>query len=232
MPTLAAIRRNKSVPVVAIIENDDTERYLLAEQLRSWGYQPESFDDGNYQDVGSLIHEIKGRGTDFVLCDNHLQQSGYAGFYGMEVVAALNGMGIPGVLITQHQDTDDLRLKEWRPKLPVVLDKDEIDRDNVETAFHRCAAEVKDASPAGDRRPYRVLVDVEGIVNEEVIAFVDAWNPHVSVSFPRQLINHLGEIGEETFLFAKVNIGAVHRRDLFFSDFELAPKLTPDDDFS
>lgn len=217
-----------SIPIVAIIEDDETERYLLSQQMRDWGYQPETFE-GVYKDVSTLLYEITARKSDFVICDNHLQQAGYAGFFGTDAVVALYKAKIPSILVTQHQDSDDSRLKKWRPWLPVILDKDDIDQEKVALAFDKCIAEVKNAKPAADRCPYRVLVDIDAVRDNEIIAFVDAWNPHTSVSFPRHLIAHLGHISEGTFLLAEVNIGTIHRRELFFNNFKLAPKPDPND---
>lgn len=218
-----------SASKVAIIEDDETERYILSERLRGWGYQPEIFE-GGYKDVASLLIEVTERKSDFVICDNHLQQAGYAQFFGTEAVVAFLKAGIPSILVTQHQDSDDSRLKQWRPSLPVILDKDEIDQEQVAHAFKKCIAEVKYSNPAEDRRPYRVLVDIDSVEENEVIAFVDAWNPHSSVSFPYELIANLGvPIKEGTFLLAEVNIGATQRRDLFFKNFELAPELDSND---
>lgn len=228
MQGLHSVWKKTSIPIVAIIEDDETERYLLSQQMRDWGYQPEIFE-GTYKDVSTLLHEVAARKSDFVICDNHLQQAGYAGFFGSEAVVELYKAGIPSILVTQHQDTDDLRLKKWRPWLPAILDKDDIDQEKVALAFVKCISEVKNSEPAADRRPYRVLVDVDAVRDNEIIAFVDAWNPHTSVSFPRQLIAHLGHISEGTFLLAEVNIGATHRRELFFDKLELAPKPDSND---
>lgn len=211
-------------PVIAIVDDDETERILLAEDLHAWGCQPELLN-GSYTDVAALIREIKERHSDFVICDNHLQQAGYARFFGAEAVAMLIQSGIPSVLVTQHQDTDITRLKKWRPQLPVILDKSNIDKKNVELAFDKCIAEV-DGRTALDRHPYRVLVEVDAVRDNEVIVFVDSWNPRESVSFPRELLARLdlSLIKEGTLLLAEVNIGATNRRDLFFKNFELAPE--------
>ncbi|HDH50601.1 MAG TPA: hypothetical protein ENH04_04260 [Nitrospirae bacterium] len=218
-------------PVIAVIDDDETERFLLSDDLRKWGYQSESFK-GNYTDVKSLISEVRAKQSDFVICDNHLQQAGYARFFGAEAVVALIQSGIPSILVTQHQDSDVTRLKKWRPQLPVILDKSNIDKRNVELAFDKCSAEVK-GIVAPDRRPYRVLMEVDGLYETEVIAFVDAWRPRESVSFPLNLLGSLaGSIGEGTLLLAEVNIGATNRRELFFTKFELAPEPDPDDGLS
>lgn len=144
-------------------------------------------------------------------------------------LVALYKAGIPSILVTQHQDTDDLRLKRWRPWLPAILDKNDIDQEKVSLAFEKCIAEVKNAEPTEDRRAHRVLIDIDAVMDNEIVAFVDAWNPHVSVNFPRKLVAHLGQISEGTFLLAEVNIGASHRRDLFFTNFQLAPMPDPND---
>lgn len=217
-------------PVIAVVDDDETERILLSEELSAWGYKPELFN-GSYADVASLIREVKDRHSDFVICDNHLQQAGYARFYGAEAVVKLIQSGIPSILVTQHQDSDVMRLKKWRSQLPIILDKsDTSDQRNVELAFNKCIAEVK-GMVAQDRRPHRVLVEVDTVRDNEIIVFVDAWNSRESVSFPRELLTHLdlSIIMEGTLLLAEVNIGATSRRDLFFKNFELAPEPDPDD---
>lgn len=216
-------------PVVAVVDDDETERFLLSDDLRNWGYQVESFK-GSYANVPALIREIKAKRSDFVICDNHLQQAGYAGFFGAEAVVDLNQSGIPSILVTQHQDTDATRLKKWRAKLPVILDKNNINQRIVELAFEKCIAEVN-GTIAPDRLPVRVLVEVDAIFDNEVIVFVDSWALRESISFPLNLLDHLDKnvITVGTLLLADVNIGATNRRDLFFSNFELAPEPDSDD---
>lgn len=217
-----------SPPIIAIVDDDETERILLAEDLRAWGCQPELLN-GSYTDVASLIREIKDRRSDFVICDNHLQQAGYARFYGAEAVVELIQFGIPTILVTQHQDSDVTRLKKWRSQLPIILDKSDINQRKVELAFNKCIAEVN-GMVAPDRCPYRVLVEVDAVYDNEVIVFVDAWNPRESVNFPLNLLAPLSiPIREGILLLAEVNIGATNRRDLFFKNFELAPEPDPND---
>lgn len=216
-------------PIIAVVDDDETERFLLSDELRKWGYQVELFK-GRYADVPALISEIKEKRSDFVICDNHLQQAGYAGFFGAEAVVDLNQLGIPSILVTQHQDTDATRLKKWRAKLPVILDKNNINQRNVEQAFEKCRAEVN-GTIAPDRLPVRVLVEVDAIYDKEVVAFVDSWALRESISFPLNLIDHLSRniAKAGTLLLADVNIGATDRRDLYFLNFELAPEPDPDD---
>lgn len=215
-------------PVIAVVDDDAEDRSILAEELHGWGYQSVTLD-GSYSNVASLVQEITSKQSNFVICDNHLKHAGYARFSGIEAVSELHKLHIPSILITQYQDTDDMLLKLSRIDLPVVLDKGDLDQEQVGQALEKCHAEL-DGNPASDRRPHRVLVTVDSHNSSRVVVFVDAWNPHEAVAFPTELLGCLSaHLSEGLQLLAEINIGATHSRELFFTNFELAPELNPHD---
>jgi len=218
-----------SPAVVAIIDDDQMERETWTNFLKDWGYTPVSMA-GNYQNVDSLVDQLIARHPDFIFCDNHLKKGGYADFNGPQLAATLNSLKMPSLVVTQYQDDDTIELRKWRASIPVILDKDEIDEITLSQAFNKCSAEVVEGEVTDDRRSHRVLLKIDSIEKDRIIAFVDAWNPHKSVSFLSNQLNHyISDVSEGDYFFAEVNIGAAEWRDLFFKNFERAPEPSSDD---
>jgi hypothetical protein len=84
--------------------------------------------------------------------------------------------------------------------------------------------------PSSAKRLYTSVIRVENIRNEGGNDYVDAvitnWNPHQIVSIPISLVpaNLQQELGQDTHLLAKVNVGASSAEELIFEDITLAPE--------
>jgi len=84
--------------------------------------------------------------------------------------------------------------------------------------------------PSLAKRLYTSIIRVENIRHEGGNDYVDAvitnWNPHQIVSIPISLVpaNLQQELGQDTHLLAKVNVGANSAEELIFEDITLAPE--------
>jgi hypothetical protein len=213
----------------AIIDDDETARYILSEKIGRWGHEPAPLG-GKFSDVDELVDEVLGLNPAFVLCDNRLQPTGYANFFGADAVVRLNSKGYPSVLVTSHQDDDLKLLRRWRPQLPVVLDKDDLDEGHVGVAYDKSYAEVVLGNVLPERRPHRTHILIDCVEGGDVIAFVPAWNSDKSVRFELKLMGDLGAgIKAGSMMIAEVNIGAASSREIFLQKFEAAPDPNPED---
>jgi hypothetical protein len=179
--------------VVAIIDDDADWRSSMSLDLDDYGYVAYEIDAlprECYENLQEFAQHVAAK-CDYAICDNHLQHRGYATFFGAAVVADLYDLQCPAVLVTQYQSTDDLVLKEWRQKLPAVLNKDEIDKSTLHEALSKCEAEICGQTPE-ERKPRRVLVNIDEVRGEgagvKVVAFVPSWNPKRAVEFPLKIV--------------------------------------------
>ncbi len=84
--------------------------------------------------------------------------------------------------------------------------------------------------PSPAKRLYTSIIRVENIRHEGGNGYVDVviinWNPHQIVSIPISLVpaNLQQELGQDTHLLAKVNVGASNAEELIFEDITLAPE--------
>lgn len=219
---------------IAIVDDDQGLAETTGWEVEEAGYQPFFLFEGCFTDVNELVSIIV-KNTQGAVCDHRLSNSGFANFYGAELVAALYERKLPSLLITQYTEMDtSLSIRRWRRKIPVLLSRDEADASNISKGIEDCRLELHGDIPS-TRRPHRTIVRITNIdkeSNERVVdAFVPGWNPHKAVRFPASLIPE--EIRDYALkpgvrLFAHVNIGADKSDDLYFDKFELAPE--PDDD--
>jgi len=215
---------------IVIIDDDKDFAKTAAWEVEDAGYEPVLIVEGSFTEVDDLVSRIP-QDTYGVLCDHRLGRSGLATFYGSDLVAALYDRKIPALLDTQFYEMDsDVSIRKHRHKIPVLLNKDNVDASTIEAGMKICLLEFDGATPS-DRTPYRNLirlVDLSEESNEKVVdVIIPSWNPRRAVRLPSSLIrewilNFEPEIG--TRLIANVNSGAENPEDLYFTDFEIAPK--------
>ena len=178
---------------------------------------------------------------DAVVCDHRLREGGLADFYGSQLVASLYDLKKPAILITQYLYDTHTTIGAFRRKIPVLLTRDELTPMSLKRGIDQCSDELE-GRISRDRRPHRTIIRIERIDKEsgqEVVeAFIAGWKSKQAVRFPASLIpedlledvrSSLKDVQSSTRLFAKVNVGATRPEDLFFNDFEMAPKLDEDD---
>ncbi|MGB0683781.1 MAG: hypothetical protein ACPGOV_13795 [Magnetovibrionaceae bacterium] len=215
--------------VIAIIDDDRATRIRLARKVKRWGFESLPIE-GSFETVPDLIEKVKSYNPRLVLCDNRLQDTGFASFFGAEAVSEFYKLGDPSILITQYQADDESFLRTWRENLPSVLDKDKLELEVVKRAFEKSAAEVIFRQQVPERRLFRTFVRVLEVGENHVTFSIPDWNPDAQVRVPKDVLGQLkNSVTRGSFLIAKVNLGAKESADIFFKDFELAPELNPED---
>ncbi|NJM66743.1 MAG: hypothetical protein HC851_14315 [Acaryochloris sp. RU_4_1] len=230
--------RTNSNNKIVIIDDDKDLAETASWAVEEAGYEPVLIVEGFFKAIDDLVSEIP-EDVYGVLCDHRLGKSSPASFYGSDLVAALYDRKIPALLETQFYDMDsDVSIRRYRHKIPVLLDRDNVDASTIESGMQTCLLELN-GTVSSDRKPYRNivrLVDISQESGEEVIdAIIPGWNPHKAVRLPSSLIHEWildfqPMIG--TRLIANVNSGAENPEDLYFTDFEIAPELEEIDGIS
>jgi CheY-like chemotaxis protein len=215
---------------IAIIDDEKDLAEVTSWEVEEAGYEPCLFIHGNLKNVNELASRIR-ESTECAVCDHRLSNSGFANFYGAELVATLYDWKFPSVLITQYTEMDtSLSIRKWRHKIPVLLSRDQADASNIAKGIEDCRSELK-GDISSIRKPYRTIVRIANIDKESIEAFVPGWNPHKAVCFPTSLVpeNIRDVLKPNIRLFAHVNIGAEKSDDLYFKKFELAPEPDEND---
>lgn len=223
---------------IVIIDDEKDFAETAAWEVEDAGYEPILIVEGSFKEINDLVLQIP-RDTYGVLCDHRLVKSGLANFYGSDLVAALYDQKIPALLGTQFYDMDsDVSIRKRRHKIPVLLNKDDVDSSSIKAGMQICLLEF-DGNVASDRKPYRNIVRLVAISQEsgeEVVdVIIPSWNPHKAVRLPSSLIHEWilefhPKVG--TRLIADVNTGAENAEDLYFTNFEIAPEPEETDEIS
>jgi hypothetical protein len=219
---------------IAIIDDDTKQSKAISWEVEYAGYKTFLLDEGHFYNVNELVSLITNK-AEGAVCDHRLSNSGFANFYGAELVAALYDLQFPSLLITQYTEMDtSFSIRKWRHKIPVLLSRDEANASSIAKGIEDCISEFC-GRVLSTRKPYRTIVRIINIDEEshELVldAFVPGWNPHKAVRFPASLVPE--DIREalkpNVRLFAQVNIGAETSDDLYFKNFELAPEPDKND---
>lgn len=220
--------------IIAIVDDDTTQSKATAWEIEDAGYKILLLDEGHFYNVNELVALIR-ENAQGAVCDHRLSNSGFANFYGAELVAALYDLKFPSLLITQYTEMDtSFSIRKWRHKIPVLLSREEADASSIAKGIEDCTSELAGKIPS-TRKSYRTVVRITNIDEEShervVDAFVPGWNPYKAVRFPASLVpeNLMDALKPNVCLFAHVNIGAEKSDDLYFEKFELAPEPDEDD---
>jgi hypothetical protein len=208
---------------------DDAD--AMGELVRDAGFEPVVLKPP-FGHVRDLLRNVRQQ-ADAAVCDHRLR--GLASFSGARAVASLVDEKVPAVLVTQYIDIDaDVSIRRWRHRVPVLLSRGDADPDRIREGLGDCIREIRGEYLPG-RRPWRVLIQIDGLSNESgervAEARIPSWNPHRVVRFPLALVPPAlrDRVVSDAFLFAMVNIGAEKAEDLYFHDFEAAPDPTPEE---
>jgi len=87
---------------IAIIDDDKNLAELTAWEVEEAGYQPFLLDNRHFRNVSELVSLIR-ENAQGAVCDHRLSNSGFANFYGAELVANLYDCKFPSLLITQYR---------------------------------------------------------------------------------------------------------------------------------
>lgn len=219
---------------IAIVDDDKTLAETTAWDVEDAGYKTYILENRHFDNVNDLISIIRDNAQGAV-CDHRLTNSGFANFYGSQLVAALYEIKIPAILITQYTEMDtSFSIRKWRHKIPVLLSREEADASSIAQGIKDCTSELSGQIPS-TRKSRRTIVRITNIDEEShervIDAFIPSWNPHKAVRFPASLIpeNIRVVLKPNIRLFAHVNTGAEKPDDLYFEKFELASEPDEDD---
>ncbi|MDD1413269.1 hypothetical protein MEN41_01000 [Dolichospermum sp. ST_con] len=223
--------------IIAIVDDDTTQSQATAWEIEDAGYKTLLLDEGHFHNVNELVALVR-ENAQAAVCDHRLSNSGFANFYGAELVAALYDLRFPSLLITQYTEMDtSFSIRKWRHKIPVLLSREEADASTIAKGIEICESELCGKIPS-TRKSRRTIVRITNIdektTHEPVVdAFIPSWNPHRAVRFPVSLIpenlRNLLKPNTTIRLFAHVNTSAEKSDDLYFEKFELAPEPDEDD---
>jgi hypothetical protein len=218
-------RNDKPIKRVAVVNDTASAREEMADKIFEAGLEPIILSS-RLSSIDKCIATVTSQ-ADAAILEHHLKSGHYANFMGAEAIARLYRQHFPSLLVTAWADADIDNIRLFRRYIPVLVKTDHADSEIITQGFKQCLNEFENHySP--DRKPWRTLIRIEDIdrVRAMVYALVPGWDPRNIVKFPLSLIaeNLQPNLETETHLFAKVNIGAAHHNELYFTEFEVAEK--------
>jgi hypothetical protein len=223
--TLQAPRRRIAVA-------DDNSEYLMqrSQLVGMAGFEPVPLK-GHYRTVGDLIDAMRRENATGLICDHKLTEGDYAGFEGVEAVAALYGSQTPAILVTDYVDSD-LRqsIRKFRKHVPVLIKGSDLRPKVITAGLEAWEREVIHKNVPVQRRALRALVEVDDIAEgpkcRMLTVFVPRWREHEAVQLSEDMIPPTirPHLKKGVILTASVNVDAERIEDLFFDDFELTPE--------
>ncbi len=221
---------NKSIQRVMVVDNQPDSLDAIAYSIEEASLEPIV-----YQKPFTSIQECLSMVTtkaEAAIFAHHLGPQNTVHFSGASAVAHLYQQQFPSLLVTAWAEADIDNIRPFRRYIPVLIRSGNAEAETIQEGFKLCLSEFEQQY-APNRRPWRTILRIKEVnINQGfptqsmVYALVPAWNPHEVVRFPLSLIpEHLQPaIDTGTYLFAKVNTGADHYDELYFSEFEVAEK--------
>lgn len=176
--------------------------------------------------IRSLMVSLK-KQADAAILDHRLKPGNYASFNGAEAVAYLNKHRVPAILVTSWTGDDIDNIRPFRRAIPVLIRSGDAEAKVIIQGFEQCIKEFTNVySPR--RQPRRTLMRIEEVIKESgrkfVYALIPGWNPDEGVRIPFEMIpNKLQRmVVPGRRFYVHVNLGAIHRDELYFEKFEIA----------
>lgn len=211
---------------VAIIDDQPDVRDSIAEKVKDANFTALSESGDVTLELDSCIARIRNN-ANAAIFDCHLSHKNYATFNGIHAIKKMYLLLFPALLITSYVNADSLEIQQARQYIPVILQPDTVSPDIIIQGFKLCQNEFAGIySP--ERRPWRSLVRVEGITddNNSVYVVVPSWDAREKFRVPISMFPV--QVQDEKILgmrfFSKVNIGAEDYHEVYFDGFELAEK--------
>jgi CheY-like chemotaxis protein len=207
---------------VAVIDDQPDVRASYADYLEDLGLEP--VDEPMPGESLDRFVEKSRKYSHAAICDHRMKSSKYAGFDGAQLVSEYYQKRFPALLCTRFEDDID-EIRPYRKYIPILLTLEDLtDPDTIRFSFERLIAELRGEVPPS-RKPWRTLVHIYDVDRERgfVHILLPGWNPHKGLrlriqDFPCELQSHLRE---DSWLHARVNIGADNPEDLFFDGWEV-----------
>ncbi|RKZ54095.1 MAG: hypothetical protein DRR16_00875 [Candidatus Parabeggiatoa sp. nov. 3] len=217
----------KPIKKVAVVNDTATNRDEMAESLIEIGLEP-IIQTSRLNSIEDCITTVMNQAEAAIL-EHHFKSDYYANFRGAEVVAQLYRQHFPSLLVTAWAEADRDNIHPFRRHIPVLIRSNQAEPESIIGGFEQCLNEFKN-SYSSERKPWRTLVRIEEVHQDSektmVYAMVPAWNPRQVVKFPLSLfpMNLQASVEPEARFLAKVNIGATHYDELYFTDFNIVDK--------
>lgn len=225
---LDPIRRIESV---MIIDDKADARESMSEVVQDADLNPVLLN----RSIPTFSHlEKELQSVDAAIFDHHLKIGKYAGFNGAEAVSHLYEKGFPALLITNFAEAELEKIRIFRSKIPVVISGSAPSPDAIKEGLSKCINEFSGVF-SDDRKPWRTLVRVEEVHPESnsILVQVPGWSSEIVKLDIENLPKNLqSSVKPDERYFAKVNVGAKHYQDLYFSDFQSLTPPTEEDDES
>ena len=217
---------------VTIIDDDPDERDGLMDELRDFNIEPIAVSGPYGADVNRMVRDVMEINSPFVVCDHRLQSKNFASFNGATLIQALAAHEQPAMLLTMFQSTNRLELREVRKSLPVVVNRDDFQVENMGIYSEICRRDLRN-DPVDERRAHRVLIAIEAIDGEagnpQLYVRIPSWRTEKAVTLPRACVHEsiLPTIKAGDYVVGDVNIGASCEDDLFFANVNEKVELKP-----
>jgi hypothetical protein len=214
---------------VAVVDDTPDNMAHKSDVVRLAGYDPVPLR-GQYQSVQDLLAEVGRVKVTGLLCDHKLSEGNYAGFQGVEAVAALYGSKTPAILVTDYMDGDlRVSIRKYRKKVPVLIKGSDLRPRALIDGIEAWEKEVMRNEIPVERRARRAFVRIDGVKDGPngriVTVFVPRWREHEAVTLPQDVFPQglHADLKKGALLIASVNTEAPRIEDLFFEDFEVVP---------
>ena len=186
--------------------------------------------DDKYPTVNDLVTAVEATKADSFVCDHKLTEGSYAGFMGIEAVAAMYERKLPALLVTDYAETD-LRQSIWkyRKKVPVLIPGRDFQPKAIASGFANWEQEVLQHDIPVARRPRRAFVHVVDIEDGQkgrlLTVYVPRWQEHRAIQIPATLLpaEMAYRLAKGQKVIASINTEAERPEDLYFEDFEELP---------
>ncbi|MEU8081314.1 hypothetical protein AB0B31_38400 [Catellatospora citrea] len=204
---------------VAIIDDEAGVRAAYRLELEQ-EFEPH-IEDGPLGLLDTCVKRMKSH-VDAALCDHKLtSRSNYATYDGAKLAAALNQSSLPAVLCTRYEPAKLEEIRRYRPHIPVLLHPDEFSQETFRYALETTIRELQGEFTQW-RRPWRAQVHIEDVEDQWLYVRIPARDENKLIrldksDLPMELQNR---IQPDRRLYAMVNVGADHSRDLYFMDWE------------
>lgn len=209
---------------VLVVDDDKDLREQCGELLRDMDMEP-VFPGAPLRDVQEVLNLWHPK-VDAMICDYRLNiKKGFADFNGDLLVAPFNLRGKPGLLCTSYTDVDITLPRSRRRDIPVLLPSGAFDQKQIRGGFAQCQHERRGIF-VPSREPWRTLICVTDVADDERPPYfhveVPAWEPDKKVRVDHEAVPEelRAKIRPGQYLHARVNIGAKHHVELYFTDWE------------
>jgi CheY-like chemotaxis protein len=215
---------HKSIQRVMVIDDQPDARDAIAFNVEDADLEP-IFHDHPFISINECLSAVTK--ADAAIFDHHLKPGNYANFDGASVVSHLYQQKFPSLLVTAWAKVDIDNIRPFRQNIPILIKSGHAESQIIKSGFEQCINEFS-GHYSFSRKPWRTLVRIEEVYLEisKVYVVIPGWDPSEIVSLPLSMFSESQrkDIVPGARFFAKVNTGADHQEELYFTNFEIIEK--------